>query len=106
MKKWTATKVQNGNIIFVDEQNTSWIEAQKNMTSLTLHNNSQIITLPQNMEKYIQGKSASANLGSGAVNIESRYVGFIFENVMVKLRVDEVTNNINIEVEKVEKDKR
>ena len=62
-------------------------------------NSGSIIKLPKNMSKYIQGKTASAELGSGNIQIESRYIAFKLGNNIVKVRVDEKTQNISIELE-------
>lgn len=66
--------------------------------SLTINANQQHITFPQGYE-YIQAKTASADLSGENVQIESRYIGFKLGNNIVKVRVDEKTNNISIEVE-------
>jgi len=95
MKRWEA-KGKNGDVITEDDIN--WDLVKDKVSSLQLVNDDQIIRLPNNAE-YIQGKSASAFLGSGKVTIESRYIGFRLGNNIVKIRIDEKTNNINIEVE-------
>ena len=51
------------------------------------------------MEEYIQAKTASVDLGGNNIEIESRYVGFSLGNNIVKVRVNEKTKNISIEVE-------
>lgn len=84
----------------VSEINTKWSDISQNVTELLLvTKNNQIITLPRNMSEYIQAKTASAEMGSNNVQIESRYVGFKLGNNTVRIRVNEKTNNISIEVE-------
>ena len=50
------------------------------------------------MEKYTQGKTASSFIGSKNIEIESRYIGFIYKNIEIKIRIDEKTNNISVDV--------
>ena len=94
MKRWEAT-AKNGDKITEDDLN--WDLVKDKVNTLSLNNNGQIITLPENME-YIQGKSACAPLGGGKVEILSRYIGIKVGNNIVKVRVDEKTNDISIEV--------
>ena len=83
----------------VNEQNNSWIEVKDNISELSLiTKDNKTISLPKNMESYVQFKSASANLGSSNINIESRTIGFKLGNNIVKIRVDEKTGNINLEI--------
>ena len=96
MKNWNAITKDNKQL---SETEINWGKVTDEIKSLSLDNNGQIITLPDNMDKFIQGKTASAIIGSNNTSLESRYIGFIFRNIMVKIRVDEKTNNISIEVE-------
>lgn len=83
----------------VSEQDNSWADVKDNISELFLiTKEDKIITLPKNMESYVQFKSASANLGSSNINIESRTIGFKLGNNIVKIRVDEKTGNINLEI--------
>jgi hypothetical protein len=98
MKQWEATKQDDTKI---NESQINWANVsnvKEKLKSLSFNNNGQIITLPDNMEEYIQGKSASSFIGSDNINIESRFVGFKYGNIIVKIRIDEKTNNISIEV--------
>jgi len=95
MKRWEM-KDENGNEVTEDDIN--WSLVQDRAISLKLNNDGQIITLPNNME-YIQGKTASAFLGSEKIQIESRFLGFKLGKSIVKVRVNEKTNDISIEVE-------
>jgi hypothetical protein len=82
----------------INEQNGSWTDVKDSISELSLiTKDNKIISLPKNMESYVQFKSASANLGSNNINIESRTIGFKLGNNIVKIRVDEKTGNINIE---------
>lgn len=86
----------------VSELRTRWPDIENNVKELLLITNSnQIITLPKNMEKYVQAITCSADLSSGAKNvqIESRYIGFSLGKNIVKIRVNEKSNNISVEVE-------
>ena len=96
MKNWTA-KTKSGKIL--NENEINWGKVDEEVISLSLNNDGQIITLPENAEKFIQGKTASTFMGTKKINIESRYIGFKVGNNIVKVRVDEKTNNISIELE-------
>lgn len=86
----------------VSELDSSWIEVQDDISELIMITNShQTIKLPKNMDKYIQAKTASAEIGSNNIEIESRYIGFKIGNNIVRIRVDEKTQNISIEVDKL-----
>jgi len=83
----------------VSEQNNSWVDVKDNISEICLiTKDNKTISLPKNMESYVQFKSASANLGSSNINIESRTIGFKLGNNIVKIRVDEKTGNINLEI--------
>jgi hypothetical protein len=97
MKQWEA-KTDNGDN--VNESEIHWDLVKDRTTKLSLNNDGQIITLPSGTD-YIQGKTASVTLGSSEINIESRYIGFIKNNLKVIVRVDEKSNNISIEIEDV-----
>jgi hypothetical protein len=94
MKRWEAI-TKNGDDVTEDDLN--WELVKDKVNSLSLNNNGQIVTLPDNME-YIQGKSACASLGGGKVEVLSRYIGIRLGNNIVKVRVNEKTNDISIEV--------
>jgi len=94
MKQWEAK--ENNNLI--NESEINWELVKHRINELMFNNNNQIITLPKNMQ-YVQGKTACASIGSNKVTIESRYIGFILGNNIIKVRIDEKTNNISIEVE-------
>lgn len=96
MKKWTA-KLKNDNEI--SESETHWETIKNEIKQLGFINNDISINLPENMEQYIQGKTASAFLGSNRINVESRYIGFKHKGTLFKLRIDEKTNNITIEID-------
>ena len=95
MKKWMATTKDFNEI---SEENYEWKNVKNNIKSLKLDNNGQIISLPEG-RIYTQAKTASADLGDGNIQIESRYIAFELGNNTIKVRVDEKTNNISIEVE-------
>ena len=97
MKRWEAT-AENGD--FVTEEDLNWELVKNKVKSLALNNNGQMIKLPDNCE-YIQGKTASATIGSNKIDVESRFVGVIKNNLKIIVRVDEKTNNIIIEIENI-----
>lgn len=83
-----------------NELNAKWNDVKDNIAELLLvTKNGQVIYLPKNMESYIQYKTASAELGSKNIEIESRTIGFKLGNNMVKIRINEKTSNINLEIE-------
>ena len=94
MKRWEAT-TENGDSITEDDIN--WELVKDKAKSLSLNLDGQMITLPKDC-KYVQGKTASAFLGTNKVNVESRFIGLCLGSNIVKIRVDEKTNNISIEV--------
>lgn len=95
-RQWFG-KNKDGQLI--EERNVPWNMAKAELDSLSLNNNGQWIELPSGFE-YIQGKTASASLSTGQSVIESRYIGFILGNNIVRIRVDEKSNNIRVEVTK------
>jgi len=97
MKNWKAT-TKNGDR-YSEGGIDTWDDIKNDVNKLEFNNNGQIISLPSGMEEYIQAKTASANLGSKTIQIESRYIGFKLGNNIVRIRVDEKTNNISVEVE-------
>lgn len=97
MRKWKA-KLKDGSIIEENIQIPNWTQIKNNIVSLELDNNGQIIKLPSNMPEYIQGKTASGDLVSGKCTLESRFFGFRLGNI-VKIRINEKTNNITIEID-------
>jgi hypothetical protein len=84
----------------VDEMTHKWQNVESDLIGLEFHipgkDKEQVIALPKNM-KYVQFKTASADIGGNNVEIESRVLGFVLGNNTVKIRVDEKTNNISIE---------
>jgi len=87
----------------VSELNTKWTDVKDNIKDLLLiANDNRIIYLPKNMESYVQFKTASAEIGNAkTASIEARVIGFKLGNNIVKIRVDEKTNNINVEVDNI-----
>ena len=94
MKQWKALGINSEEI---HENDINWDLVKDKVSTLSLDNDGQIISLPDNME-YIQGKSACANFGSGKVEVLSRYIGFTLGSNTITIRVDEKTNNISVEV--------
>jgi hypothetical protein len=86
---------------FVTEaQGVQWNDIVTELKSLELVTENGTIKLPDNM-KYIQAKTASAELGSGHVTIESRYIGFCLKDEKIIVRVNEKTGNIGIEIQSI-----
>jgi len=94
---WKA-KLKNGEI--VSELTHKWPHVKNEVAELLLlTKDQQVITLPKNMDKYFQSITASSDLFSKNVEIESRTIGFSLGNNTIKIRVNEKNNNISIEVE-------
>jgi len=92
---WKA-KLKNNEI--VSELTHQWTNIKDQVCELLLiTKNQQIITLPPNMDKYIQFKTASAIMGSNNIEIESRTIGYHLGNNIVTIKVNEKTNNISVE---------
>ena len=82
------------------EGEVNWIEIEGDVVKLGMcTNDGRFIFLPQNMDKYVQAKTASADLNGNNMVIESRYIAFKTGNNMVRVRVDEKTNNISVEID-------
>jgi hypothetical protein len=84
------------------EGQASWTSIKNNIKQLALTiPNGPTILLPKNMEEYFHAKTASAELGGTGkdITIESRYIGFKIGNNIVRIRVNEKTQNITVEVE-------
>lgn len=97
MAIWKAKKKDGKE---VSELNSSWVDIQDDISDLIMITDSnQIIKLPRNMEGYVQAKTASAELGAKNIQIESRYIGFKLGSNIIRIRVDEKTKNISVEVE-------
>jgi hypothetical protein len=95
MRTWTAHLKDKG-IVEENIEKPNWLQVQNQVSHLELNNNGQIITLPDNMEQYVQGKTASGDLISGKCQIESRYIGFYYKGVKITIRIDEKSNNISV----------
>jgi hypothetical protein len=95
MNYWTGKTKDNRE---VSEKTHPWNEIEKDLIELKLFIPSKniSITLPPNM-KYSHFKSASCSLGGKNIEIESRVIGVKIGNNLVKIRIDEKTNNITIE---------
>ena len=89
----------NNKKMFLETDNVKWDDIKDNVSKLEFNNNGQIISLPSNMSEYIQAKTASADLNGENVQIESRYFAFKLGNNIVRIRVDDKTNNISVEIE-------
>lgn len=99
MNYWRAI-TKNGDVR--NEQSVKWSDIENDIEELSLiinsNSNQQKITLPKGYE-YVQAKTASADLNGENAVIESKYIGIIIGNNIMKVRVDEKTNNISVEIE-------
>lgn len=93
MKKYWYGKTIDKN---VSENDTKWENINTQLISLSFNNNGQHIHLPDHKE-YIQGKTGSWTHGNDNSIIESRYIGFKDRNTILKIRIDESSNDIRIE---------
>jgi hypothetical protein len=98
MYSWQATTKDGKEVKEIEGH--SWTEIEKDIQSLSLVNSEgHTISLPDNLGNYIQAKTASADLNGTNIQIESRYIGFKLGNNTIRIRVDEKTNNISVEID-------
>jgi hypothetical protein len=105
-KYWWGIKKVDGENGFAKETDSSWDEVKDDLIGLALLSSRSIITLPNNAEEYIQAKSASVDMGSDEIEIESRYIGVKCGNKIVKIRLMEKPtadgrDNILVEIETI-----
>ena len=98
MRYWFGTKKDGSKELESETDLGQWNEVKNDLISLSLNNNGHQIHLPKNM-KYVQGKSASASLTGGQSVIESRTIGFFLGSNIVRLRLNEITGDIKVEIE-------
>jgi len=97
MRTWKATTKDGKTHL---ENNSDWESIKKEVIALEFISNGHgNISLPPNMEEYIQAKTASADLNGNNVQIESRYISFKLGNNIVRVRVDETNGNVSVEVD-------
>jgi hypothetical protein len=85
----------------VSELNTKWNEVENDVTELMLiTKDNKTICLPRGL-KYYQSKTGSCEMNGNNIQIESRNLGFIIGSNMIKIKVNEKTGNINVEIEEV-----
>jgi hypothetical protein len=96
--KWAA-RLQDGSCV-VESDELSWSNIQKQVNGLSLVSGSQtIISLPDGMSHYTQGKTGSCSLIGGKISIESRWIGFeISGGKSFKIRRMESNGIIKVEV--------
>jgi hypothetical protein len=84
----------------VSEESDSWHDIKEKLVSLRfVLDDGKELRLPDNAKKYLQAKTASANLDGSGVQIESRYIGADLGSNIVRIRVSEKTGNVTIETE-------
>ena len=98
MAMWKA-KTKDGKE--VSELDSKWNDIKDNISELLMvTNDGRTIYLPKNMTEYTQFKTASCELGNNSnIQIESRVMGFVIGSNMFKIRVNEKTNNITVEID-------
>ena len=90
-----------------DEETSNWNDIKDDVVCLefyladfkSYHLFTQTISLPQNMKEYVFAKTASADLSGQNIKIESRYIQCKIGNNIVRIRVNETTGNVSVEVE-------
>ena len=101
MSPFWEVKTKDGKII--DEfHGETWRDIKNEVAELSLIldcDKDKRLTLPPNMDSYIQGKTASADLNGANIQIESRYIAFKLGNNTVRVRVNEKTQNISVEID-------
>jgi hypothetical protein len=98
MAMWKA-KTKDGKE--VGEMDTKWNDIKDNISELLMiTNDGRTIYLPKNLSEYNQFKTASCELGNNSnIQIESRVIGGKIGSNMFKIRVNEKTNNITVEID-------
>jgi len=98
MKKWIA-KLKDGRVISENDETGSikWDTINDEVSEIVFDNDGQMVILPSNVECYFS-KTASVAIGSDNIAIESRNLIMKVGNKEVIMRIDEQTNNIQIEV--------
>lgn len=96
MTKWIAILNDNSEI---KEGEKQWNEIQNEVKYLYFDYNGQKVLPPKNCPPYHQATTASAPLGGGDITIESRYISYIVGNNTMRIRIDENSNKISIEVD-------
>ena len=99
-KKWVAI---GNNGIRYEEGKDEWSKIRHDIQEISLVIGEQTISLPKGMDEYNQAKTARAVIGSNKVTIESRYISCSLGNNIMRIRVNESTSNITLEVESVKK---
>ena len=99
MQRYWRGKTNDGG--FVSEAlGTKWENVRNDICELELNMEDKGISicLPKGLEIYNQSKTASADIASRVVTIESRNIAFKIENSIITIRVEESTGNIKVEV--------
>ena len=95
MPHWKAT-LKDGSE--VSENDSKWSDVKNDIQTLSMAlDDGRKIVLPA-AESYVQAKSASANIGSPEITVESRYIGWKLGNNTIIVRVNEKTQDISVEV--------
>ena len=103
MVQWIAA-TKDGKYHY-EEANDDWSAIKDDVASLCFvdrtgnHGKAQFIELPDGMDSYNQAKTASMIVGSNKIEIESRFIECKKGNIITRVRVDEKTNNISIEID-------
>ena len=101
MKKFWRGYTKDGGIIS-EALGAKWDECKNEVVRLELvlmeGDQEQVINLPKGYE-LIQGKTAIGDLSTGKCDIESRYIAIKLGNNIVRIRVNEKTNNISLEIQ-------
>lgn len=97
MKRYWMAKNNNGEWYSQKDQNVLWKDIENNIVELKLITENGTINLPKNKPQYIQATTCSANLFNGSCEVESRYIGFIENDKKFIIRINEKTNDINVE---------
>lgn len=79
----------------------SWHAISERVVMLKMYVDGKEYALPSGMDSYMQAKTMSSVVGSGEINIESRYIGFRHMNCEYYLRVDEHTRDVSVEIKEV-----
>ena len=98
MRYWSAKTKDGKNHV---EGSTDWSRIKNDIISLSLIDSAsnQIVSLPANKNEYFQAKTASADFTGKNIVIESRYISCKIGNNIMRIRVNETTGNVSVEIE-------
>ena len=95
---WKAI-LDDGTIV-TEEEGTNWRHICARVSRLGFVQGDREFWLPAGQKEYLQSKSAVAPLSGGAIQIESRWIGFRTQDDKIfRLRFQEESGDVSVEVD-------